>query len=321
MIIIKISVIGNGHVGMAVFGRLIYMQGLNELALIGRNVKKVTGEVEDYLDAGILDDGAPIRLSAGSYDAVEGSDVIIYAAGPSVSAWQSRLDILDANTKAAEEIFTAIRPYCKKACVVCISNPIDVLTYLIPQYADMSPERVMGTGTLLDSARLKRFIANLFDISPRSIEAYALGEHGFSAVVMWSSIRIGGLSLDEYAEKMIGKDVKVNKEMLLKKMRDAGYKIHDQKGSTAYGVANSAARIASAIIHDKREIMPVSTSLIDKYGFGDHGACSLPCIIGKGGIMETIKLTMTNDEEMALNNSAKIVRKVIDDYELSRKAK
>jgi L-lactate dehydrogenase len=117
----------------------------------------------------------------------------------------------------------------------------------------------MGTGTLLDSARLKRFIADLFDVAPRSIEAVALGEHGFTAAVMWNSIRIGGLSLDDYAAKMIDKDVKINKDSLQKKMRDAGYKIHDQKGSTAYGVANSAARIASAIIHDKREIMPVSS--------------------------------------------------------------
>jgi L-lactate dehydrogenase len=315
----KISVIGNGHVGMAVFGRLIYMQGVNELALIGRNVKKVQGEVADYLDAGILDDGAPLELTAGSYDEVAGSDVIIYTAGPSVSAWQNRLDILDANTKAAEEIFTAIRPYCKKACVVCISNPIDVLTYLIPQYADMDPARVMGTGTLLDSARLKRFIADLFDVAPRSIEAVALGEHGFTAAVMWNSIRIGGLSLDDYAEKMIGKDVKINKDSLQKKMRDAGYKIHDQKGSTAYGVANSAARIASAIIHDKREIMPVSTSLVEKYGFS-HGACSLPCIIGRGGVMDTVKFSMSPEEEAALAVSFKTVQQVILDFEKSRKA-
>lgn len=306
----KVSVIGNGNVGMALYAYLKNFREIDQLVLVGRNSEKVKGEIEDYLDACVLESGPSPKLFSGSYEATAGSDILLYTAGPSVKAGQSRLAIVDENVRIVTEIFEQINQYCHDELIVCLSNPLDVLTYLLPGIAGVDPGRVVGTGTLLDSARLKRIIARIFEIDPNSVEAFVLGEHGASAVVPWSTLKIAGLSIDEFASQMLGEEATIKKNMLDERMKKAGYKIFDEKGSTAYGVANSAAEIVRAIIHDTRAILPVSTSVLDKYDI-DGCALSVPCIIGKNGVMDTVHVKMNDGEKAALDQSAAIIRSVI----------
>lgn len=309
----KVAVVGAGHVGLAVFGRLKSMAEINELVLIGADFEKdkVQGEIEDYLDGDVLERGLTPKIYGGSYSAAAGADIIVYAAGAGRKPNETRLDLLKKNVQVLRDVFAKLRLYCQDAIIICISNPLDVLTYLIPQVAGVSPERVIGTGTLLDSARLKRLVAQIFDINSTSIHGNVLGEHGQSAVVLWSTVRIGGLSVDEYTERMINEDAGLKKQRLADSMKTVGARLITEKGSTAYGVTSSTARIIGAVIHDSREIMTVSTSLLDKYGV-TGSAMSIPCVIGRKGILDTILTHANAQETAALAHSAAVIKEAVE---------
>ncbi len=309
----KVAVVGAGHVGLAVFGKLKSMAEINELVLIGADFEKdkVQGEIEDYLDGDVLERGLTPKIYGGSYSAAAGADIIVYAAGAGRKPNETRLDLLKKNVQILRDVFGQLRLYCQDAIIICISNPLDVLTYLIPQVAGISPERVIGTGTLLDSARLKRLVAQIFDINSTSIHGNVLGEHGQSAVVLWSTVRIGGLSVDEYTERMIGEDAGLKKKRLADSMKTVGARLITEKGSTAYGVTSSTARIIGAVIHDSREIMTVSTSLLDKYGV-TGSAMSIPCVLGRRGILDTVLTNPTVQEMADLAHSAAVIKEAIE---------
>lgn len=200
----KVAVIGNGNVGMAAFGELLHMPEVRELTLAGRNVAKIKAEIDDYADAQVLRTAPPTKISGGGYEKTEGADIIIYTAGAAQKPGQTRLELIDENARITEEIFDSVDRYNSKAIVICLSNPCDVLTQLIASRTGRDPDRVMGTGTMLDTARLKKYIAGLLDVSTQSVTAYVLGEHGDSSCIIWSATRISGVPIDEYLSAQVG---------------------------------------------------------------------------------------------------------------------
>jgi L-lactate dehydrogenase len=318
----KVAVVGAGHVGLAVFGKLKSMAEINELVLIGADFEKdkVQGEIEDYLDGDVLERNLTPKISGGSYSAADGADIIIYAAGAGRKPNETRLDLLKKNVQILRDVFAQLRPYCQDAIIICISNPLDVITYLLPEVAGVSPEKVIGTGTLLDSARLRRLVARIFDINAASVHANVLGEHGQSAVVLWSAVRIGGLSVDQYTERMLDEEAVLKKKQLAESMKTVGARLITEKGSTAYGVTSSTARIVGAVIHDSREIMTVSTSLLQKYGV-DGAAMSIPCVLGRQGILDTIRTHASAQETAALAHSAAVIKEAIASVKTDETAK
>lgn len=306
----KVAVIGSGNVGMAVFANLKQISGIGELVLIGRNVEKVRGEVNDYLDASVLDFRPSPKLSYGIYADVKGADIIIYTAGAGRKVGQTRQDLMEENVKITEEIFTEVKPFIQDSIVICLSNPVDILTYVIREITGLPENKVMGSGTLLETARLQRFISNFFDISPLSVNACVIGEHGLSSCILWSSVRIANFDIDTYAKNTISPDVSMKKEIMDKYMKTVGSNLIAAKGSTAYGVASALSKVVSAIVYDTKEVLPVSTVMLEKYQVSNC-AVSVPCIIGKEGIMDSVLVKMNQEEQKEFLNSTEILKELV----------
>lgn len=306
----KVVVIGSGNVGLAVFRELQRQNEINELVLAGRNKKKILGEIMDLRDADVLSSGSTFtRLVGGGYEETKNADIIIYAAGVGRKPGQDRLSLVQENAVIAKNIFTEVLKYNQKAIILVISNPVDVLTAVIREITGFDRSRVIGTGTLLDSARLSGIISSFMEISPRSISGLMVGEHGNSSCVLWDTVRIGGISLQDYFAADIGMASDTRTDRLSDFVRAIGGKIIEAKGYTAYGVAAAAASIVTAITQDSHNLYPVSVQMNGEYGL-ERIALSVPCILGRQGIVNTVPMNLNEEDKAALLKSADTIRQV-----------
>lgn len=306
----KVAVVGNGKVGMATFRELQSFNEIDEIALIGRNLEKIKGEIDDYKDSSILRNGATPKLSGGGYEQTKDADIIVFAAGKAQLPGQSRLDLIDYNVNVAREVFAEINKYNKKATIIVISNPVDIITYEIFKITNRPRQKVIGTGTLLDTVRCIRLISELLDISPTSVNMFVIGEHGDSSVSVLSSLRLLNMSLDEYLSNEVGMNVHTKPDVVSTNIKNVVRKLIDAKGYTAFGVASVASRLVYEIIHDSNIIFPVSTVLQGEYGV-ENMAISVPCIIGRNGISQIKQIILNKDEKIAFNNSVDIIQKAL----------
>lgn len=302
----KVAIIGSGNVGRIVFSDLQHASMIREITLVGRNREKLRAEVEDAKDAAVLHEGYVPKLTFGGYSATKGADIIIYAAG-SAKIKEDRMEMLHDNCVIAEEIFSEVRKYNREAIIICLTNPLDVITMKILDTMEISPRKVIGSGTLLESARVTRIVAELMDISSKSVNTYVVGEHGASAVALFSSARIMGLSLDEYFQGVTDDQFMLDKGRLQQVFKDEPFRIFHGKGYTSTGVSATACRIVSAIASDSREILPVSSVLQGEYGVRDV-AVSVPSVVGRNGIEEIYEVGMTDDERRDFLASVEVVR-------------
>ena len=309
----KVAIIGNGNVGMAAFGELLRMPEIRELALVGRNVERIRAEVDDYADAQILHVSPSVKLSGGGYEKTQGADILIYTAGAAQKPGQTRLDLAAENVRITRQIFHEVNRYNQDGIVICLSNPVDLITAVVCECTGRSPEKVIGTGTLLDTARLKKYLSNLLDVSSTSITAYVLGEHGDSSCVIWSAIRISGQPVDSFLSSALEDEAHLQRQMMAGMVRGSAGKIIRAKGSTAYGVAAAAGRLVQAIIHDTRDVLTVSVQLNGAYGKNGF-AISVPCIVDSRGAHVAAELPMTGEEKEAFNASADVVAAVTENF-------
>ena len=217
------------------------------------------------------------------------------------------MEMLHSNCVIAEEIFTEINRYNKDAIIICVTNPLDVITMKIQQVSGRDPRKVIGTGTLLDSARLVRVVADLLELSDLSIVIWVVGEHGASAVALLSSAFIMGMPLEAYLKSVTNSDTTLNAESLERVIKREGFRIHDAKGYTSTGVSAAACRLVSGIAADSKEILPVSSVLQGEYGVCGVAA-SVPSIIGKNGIEDIREYMMTEEEREAFLASVDTIR-------------
>ena len=309
----KVAVIGNGNVGMAAFGELLRMPEIRELALVGRNVERIRAEVEDYADAQVLHTAPGVKLSGGGYEKTAGADLLLYTAGAAQKPGQSRLDLAAENVRITRQIFGEINRYNRDGIVICLSNPVDLITAVVRDCTGRPPEKVIGTGTLLDTARLKKYLSNLLDVSAASVTAYVLGEHGDSSCVIWSATRISGQPVDRYLSFSLEDEAHIRRQTMADMVRGSAGKIIRAKGSTAYGVAAAAGRLVQAVIHDSRDILTVSVELggaYNKHGF----AISVPCLVDRQGARPAAELPMTEEEKRAFDASADVVAAVTKEF-------
>jgi len=308
----KVAVVGNGNVGLATFRELQNITEIEEIVLVGRNVEKVKAEVEDYLDASMLRVRPCPKMTAGGYEKTAGADIIIFAAGVGTKPGITRLDLIDNNLKVVDSVFEEINKYNRDSIVLVLSNPIDIITYEIVKITGRPRSKVFGTGTLLDTGRCISYLSKLLDISTKSINMYVIGEHGDSSVVVLSSFRILGMTLEEYLSGDIGMDIQVKKSIIEDSVRKKAANLVKLKGFTAYGVAAAAGRIVCAIAHDENEVLPVTVVLEGEYGVNDL-AISVPCVVGRDGISNIQVLQSTDEERKMFEDSVRIPRKVKED--------
>jgi L-lactate dehydrogenase len=302
----RIGIIGVGHVGACLAYTLIGNGLANEIVLIDKDRRRAAGEAMDLRHAiPFLD---PVRVKAGEYADLAGVDLVVIAAGVSQMPSETRLELLRRNTDVFREILPQIQAYAPDALMLIATNPVDVLTHMACEIAGLPPERVIGSGTVLDSARLCALLSEELCVDARNVHAYILGEHGDSEVVAWSVAHIAGIPLSVWAA---GHAVPMARlDAIFEETRRAAYDIIERKGATYYAVSTAMARLIEAILRDEHSVLPVSTRLTGEYGLSGI-TLSIPCVVGAKGVEEKIELPLSADEYAALHRSARVLHEAV----------
>ena len=301
----KAGVIGCGFVGSSAAYAMTLAGVANEIVLVDLNAALARSQAEDILHATPF--GAPVRVTAGGYEALEGSRVVILACGVGQRPGETRLQLLKRNAAVFEAVIPQVMKHAPETVLLVASNPVDVITQMASKAAGIPSQRVIGSGTILDTARFRTLLAENFEVSAKSVHAYVLGEHGDSEVLVWSNARVGGVSLPDFARQ---NGIDVTSEIRTRiddGVRRAAYRIIEGKGATYFGIGAGLARIVRAIRNDERVVLTVSTRPDGIADFPD--VCfSLPRIVGAGGVLSTLLPELSGEENQALRRSIEVIR-------------
>lgn len=304
----KISIIGAGFVGSATTLTMATSTLASHIVLVDVNKKKAEGEILDIAHgASFL---KSLELSAGDYKDTENSDIVIVTAGAAQKQGETRLDLIQKNVEIFKSIIPQVVRYSPNAILLIVANPVDILTHVAYKLSGLPSNRVIGSGTVLDTSRLRYNLSKEFDIDARNIHGYIIGEHGDSEFPIWSSLTVGPLSFSDYCKRegLNEEDVKVRVKNSVER---AAYEIIDRKGYTNYAIALAVRRICEAILRDEKSILTVST-----YNSVDDMYYSVPSIIGRTGQLMRVLPKLNEEEQKLLNNSKTILKDVIDKIQL-----
>jgi L-lactate dehydrogenase len=251
------------------------------------------------------------RVEVGDLKALTGSDVVAITAGPRMSAGETRLDLLGRSATMFREMLPAIAAAAPEAVLVIATNPVDIMTQAAIQYSGLPSHQVVGSGTLLDTARFRYLLGHYYQVDPHSVEAYIIGEHGDGQVAVFSSARIAGVRLAEHARQLKREHRVSDIEAMIEEARMAAYEIKARKGASYYGVGTALVPIVEAILRDENAVLPVSIRLAGEYGL-DNVALSLPAVINRRGIARVIAPELDNRERAALGRSAELLRELAE---------
>lgn len=299
----KIVVIGAGNVGESISVCLMLKRIANDIVLIDMNEERAEGCALDVADGTSFYHQMSVRK--GGYEECADAEIIIISAGIGRKPGQTRLDLGKTNVSIIQSITHSIMEYANNPILIVVSNPVDILTYVVQKESGLPASRVIGTGTSLDTARFRRLISEKCNVDVTDVDAYILGEHGDSQVPIWSRATIGGEPLLDYFDTM---DEKVDLDEMATTAKTGGATIIAKKGATFYGIAMCTSRIAEAIMKDENAVLPVAHVLGEEYGELQGVAISLPTIVNKEGIVRTINIPLTEEETAAMNKSAATLR-------------
>lgn len=307
----KVGVVGTGMVGSTAAYALV-MRGVGrEIVMVDINRERAQAEADDIFHA--VPFAHSLRVTAGGYADLAGSQVVILAAGVSMVPGESRLQLLGRNAGIFRQVVPSVLEHAPDAILVVATNPVDVMTYMAARYAGehgVPPTRVLGSGTTLDTARFRVLLGRHLGVDPQHIHSYVVGEHGDSEVLTWSLVTVGGMPLEEFCRQHgIRLDDTVRQE-IDHRVRHAAYHIVEGKGSTYYGIGAALSRIVDAILRDQRAILTVCTPVARVLDVCDV-AISLPHLVGGDGVLASFPLPLNEDEQAALNTSAEVVCKAI----------
>ncbi|KAF5734412.1 L-lactate dehydrogenase B [Tripterygium wilfordii] len=306
----KISVIGTGNVGMAIAQTILTQDLADELALVDAIPDKLRGEMLDLQHAAAFLPRTNIRASV-DYSVTVGSDLCIITAGARQNPGESRLSLLQRNVSLFSKIIPPLANHSPHAILMVVSNPVDVLTYVAWKLSGFPVNRVIGSGTNLDSSRFRFLIADHLDVNAQDVQAYIVGEHGDSSVALWSSISVGGVPILSFLEKQQIAYEKETLEKIHKEVINSAYEVISLKGYTSWAIGYSAANLARSILRDQRKIHPVSVLAKGFHGIdGGDVFLSLPAQLGRGGVLGVTNIHLNEEEAQRLQESAKTILEV-----------
>ncbi|MBZ8176323.1 L-lactate dehydrogenase [Corynebacterium sp. 3HC-13] len=310
----KLVLIGLGHVGDAVLAHAMSSKLFSDIALIDANTQLAEGQALDQHQATALPGVGNVHVHVADYDACADADVIIYTAGPSIrpdqAGAESRNLLAAKNASIVREVMAEITQRTRDAIIVMVSNPVDLLVHIAATEFDYPTEKIMGTGLLLDSARLCRIVADMLDIDPDFVHAAMLGEHGATGFPYMSGISVAGVPYPQFPE-VFGIDQLLSAEELMTRTNYAGMEVLKTKGWTSAGVAASAITLAQSIMLNSKIVVSVSTLLCGEYGQHQDVSLSVPCIIGENGIEKRIEVPLDAWEEEKMQQSITALKKLI----------
>jgi len=298
----KIGIVGCGFVGSSGAFAIALEGKANDLILVDLNADLARAHAEDILHATPF--SQPVRVAAGDYPMLKGADIVVLACGVGQKPGETRLQLLERNVQIFQNVVPRVLEYAPETILLIVSNPVDIMTEVVTKISNLPHERVIGSGTILDTARFRTLLAEHLNIAPHSVHAYVLGEHGDSEVLAWSSGKVGGVPVKEFATQ-IGRPLSDEERSRIDDgVRQAAYRIIEGKGATYYGIGAGIARIARAIADDEGAVLTLSN--ID--GFNGV-SLSLPRVLKATGIETTIQPMLSNEEAEALKRSAEILKK------------
>ena len=309
----KLAVIGCGFVGSASAFALMQSGLFSEMVLIDANRARAEGEALDISHG--LPFAKPMKIYAGDYPDLADASLIVVTAGAGQKPGETRLDLVKKNVAIFRSIIPSITRYNKEAILLIVANPVDILTYAAAKLSGFPENRVFGTGTVLDTARLKYLLGEHLQVDSRAVHAFILGEHGDSEIVAWSSANVSGLPLHNFCEMRGYFDHDAAMETLAAGVKNSAYEIIEKKGATYYGIAMSVRRVCEAIVRDEKSILPVSSVQHGSYGIQDV-ALSLPAVVGKDGVETIVPIALSDEEIAALQASAQTLKDVLNAQDL-----
>ena len=309
----KVAVIGCGFVGATSAFSLIQTGLFSEMVLIDANVKKAEGEAMDLSHGSAY--LTPMNIYAGTYDDIVDAGIIVITAGANQKPNETRLDLVKKNVQIFKSIIPEIKKRNCEGILLIVSNPVDILTEVALKLSGFPSNRVIGSGTVLDTARLKYVLGKHLQVDPRDIHAYIIGEHGDSELVVWSGAQVAGIHINHFCELRGHFNHEEAMERLAQEVRDSAYEIIERKGATYYGVAVAVKRIATAIVKDEHAVLPVSSLMQGEFGLNDL-CLSIPTVIGQNVVEKVVDIYLNNDENDKLQSSARALKEVLDDLDL-----
>lgn len=302
---VKISIIGSGFVGSTTAYALMNAGLASEIVIVDINKEKSEGEAMD------LSHGAsfvkPVEIKSGDYPDTRDSNIIIITAGAPQKPGETRLDLINKNYKILSSFVPELVKYSPNSILLVVSNPVDILTYITYKLSGFSKERVIGSGTVLDTSRFRYLLADHFGIDARNIHTYIMGEHGDSEIATWSITNIAGMDVNKYCETNCSKCDGDFKYSISEKVKNAAYEIIQRKGATYYAVSLAIKRIVEAILRDENSILTVSTLLQGEYDISDI-YLGVPSIVGSSGVKKILNVPLSDDELKKLQESAKTLK-------------
>ncbi|WP_263808932.1 L-lactate dehydrogenase [Salinibacter sp.] len=300
-----VGIVGTGNVGTAAAYAMFNQSLASEILLLDQDTRRAEGEAMDLMHGQQLVGGITCR--AVEYAALSNAQIIVLSAGASQqSPDETRLELLQRNAEIFREIIIQLDKHAPNAILVVATNPVDVLTYICQELSSRPNRRILGTGTLLDTARFRALLGRHYGVDPRSVHAYILGEHGDSEVPIWSNATIGGQKIR--GETVLGKEwEEAAMQSIFEQARDAAYEIIDRKGHTDTAIGLVIARIVRAVLEDQQNVLPVSTRPDGAYGIDDV-CLSVPCVVGLEGMEKRVDPGLSDEERQALRDSAQALR-------------
>ena len=298
----KAAVIGCGFVGSATAFTLMQSRLFSELVLLDVNMEKADGEAKDIAHG--IPFAGQMKIYAGTYDDAADAAIIIITAGANQKPGETRLDLVQKNTAIYQSIIPEIVKRDFGGILLIVSNPVDILTYVALKLSGLPENRVLGSGTVLDTARLKYALGEHLGVDSRSVHSFIIGEHGDSEIAAWSSTNVSGIPLNDFCEMLGHFNHDAAMDAIAEKVKNSAYEIISKKQATYYGIAMSVKRICECIVRNERSILPVSAMMHGEYGIEDI-TLSMPAIVGIGGVETHVPIALSEEEAEKLVESAK----------------
>lgn len=307
----KVAVIGCGFVGSSSAFTLMQSGLFSEMVLIDADTKRAEGEAMDISHG--ISFARPMQIYAGNYDDITDAAIIVITAGANQKPDETRLDLIKKNAAIMKSIVGEIKKRDFGGILLIVSNPVDILTLIALKESGYPSNRVIGSGTVLDTGRFKYLLGEHLDVDSRSVHAFIIGEHGDSELAAWSNARIGGLKVNDFCELRGHFNHEQSMKKIFENVRNSAYEIIERKHATYYGIAMAVKRICEAIVRNEKSILPVSSLMTGEYGLNDV-VLSIPAVVDETGVQKVIPIELNDEELTKLKDSANILKDIAKDY-------
>lgn len=307
----KVAVIGCGFVGSSSAFALMQSGLFSEMVLIDADTKRAESEAMDISHG--ISFARPMQIYAGNYDDITDAAIIVITAGANQKPDETRLDLIKKNAAIMKSIVGEIKKRDFGGILLIVSNPVDILTLIALKESGYPSNRVIGSGTVLDTGRFKYLLGEHLDVDSRSVHAFIIGEHGDSELAAWSNARIGGLKVNDFCELRGHFNHEQSMKKIFENVRNSAYEIIERKHATYYGIAMAVKRICEAIVRNEKSILPVSSLMTGEYGLNDV-VLSIPAVVDETGVQKVIPIELNDEELTKLKDSANILKDIAKDY-------